>query len=223
MNYTKIYIALLNRGAKRTYQKGQGLHGHHVVPYFQWKNSDNNELVYLTPKEHRLVHKLRYKLFCDPRDMFSYAKLGGMLTYEHYSMMGRMGGPKGGRIGGKKGAATQIANKIGIHGLSKERHSEIGRMGGLIGGRVNVKNKRGFFGVSKEQDRKNRQLGGIAAAKDRKWIRCLTTGKLSRPPLERGWLMILAGTHEYRAKNEQIACHAGLLKHQEIFLRTNHD
>jgi hypothetical protein len=274
MNLQKIYIALLERGAKRTYKRGIGLHRHRILPGYQGGEYAEGNIAYLTRKEHRLVHKLRYKLFGNVKELGASKQLGGKLTTqqlsEHSKLMtaslskkqrleySRRGGlslskeqlSKAGKLGGassvfkktgflrmskeqlskngRTGALITITKKIGIHGLSEEQRLENCRLGGKATTVKNRENGTGFCGFSKEQRSKNGRLGGLsggrkgglkggAAHKDRKWIRCKISGRLSRPTLSEGWLMVLTGNYEYRGKNEQLASQPGLLEHLSIF------
>lgn len=151
MNYTKIYIALIERGSKRTREKGDGLHKHRILPGYQGGEYIDWNITYLTRKEHRLVHKLRYKIFGDVKEMGAYKQLGGKLTDEQVYELAS--------LGGKKGSAVGIARKVGIHGMSKDRRSEVGRKSA----QEQMAKKLGLHASSLEQRQKYGHLGGSAS------------------------------------------------------------
>ena len=86
-------------------------------------------------------------------------------------------GKIGGKIGGPKGARTQIENKIGMYARSKEQLSIDNAKGGKIMGEKHYQNKTGLFGMS-EEDKKKAQANGGKVIGNQRW-RCLITGKIS--------------------------------------------
>jgi len=94
-------------------------------------------------------------------------------TFELQSRAGRIGG----KIGGPKGARTQIENKIGMYARSKEQLSIDNAKGGKIMGERHYQNKTGLFGMS-EEDKKKAQTNGGKVVGNQRW-KCLITGKIS--------------------------------------------
>ena len=61
MNYLKIYNEIIEN-AKRRDKLNCYMERHHIVPKSEGGTDVNDNLVYLTPKEHFIVHKLLYKI-----------------------------------------------------------------------------------------------------------------------------------------------------------------
>lgn len=80
MNLKKIYEILIYRGIQRIKKKNDGLHRHRIIPgYINGKYTKDN-ISYLTRKEHRLVHLIRYKLYNHYADYIAYFRLDGKNT-----------------------------------------------------------------------------------------------------------------------------------------------
>lgn len=64
MNYKKIYEKLIERCVKRSYGKNDGdyLERHHIIPRCLNRSDDDNNLVYLTGREHYIAHLLLSKI-----------------------------------------------------------------------------------------------------------------------------------------------------------------
>jgi hypothetical protein len=61
MNYLKIYNNIIEN-AKRRDRLNCYMEKHHIIPKSEGGSNDDNNLVYLTPKEHFIAHKLLYKI-----------------------------------------------------------------------------------------------------------------------------------------------------------------
>ena len=179
MNYGKIYIALIERGQQRAYKKGIGLHKHRILPHYQGGKYIEGNIAYLTREEHRLVHKLRYRLFGDIREMGARKLLGGKLTQEQAHEWSKKGGKAAAEL-------NAVAKKFGWYSLSKDQRHEYGQLGakalsteqrrkngkvwgaksGRKGGKASVASQRaagsGPFDFSTEQRREYGRRGGIS-------------------------------------------------------------
>lgn len=65
MNYLRIYNILIKsrQDQKRTKIPGDGLERHHIVPRSIGGVDESSNLVYLTPKEHFIAHRLLVKIY----------------------------------------------------------------------------------------------------------------------------------------------------------------
>ena len=83
MNYKLIYDTLMKRGkTRRTKRTGWGAwHKHHIVPKHMGGDNSAANLTKLQVKEHRLAHKLLYKIHNKREDYVAYSCLGS--TYEN--------------------------------------------------------------------------------------------------------------------------------------------
>lgn len=77
MNYILIYENIINRGLIRIKTKNDGLHKHRIIPGFEDGKYVKENICLLTRKEHRIIHKIRYKIYGKWQDLSAYAKLGG--------------------------------------------------------------------------------------------------------------------------------------------------
>jgi hypothetical protein len=77
MNYIKIYNSIIDRASKRNKTKNDGLHRHRILPGFENGLYEESNICLLTRKEHRIIHKLRWKIYGKWQDLSSYVKLGG--------------------------------------------------------------------------------------------------------------------------------------------------
>lgn len=116
MNYQSIHDAIIMRAKSTKYDSK--LHQlHHVIPRHEDPNSV--EVVPLTMKEHRLVHKLRWKFNESVGNLHAYRLMGGVLTVEQHRLIAIKGGLKGG--------ATTKGMGLGIFNESWDRSAETKR------------------------------------------------------------------------------------------------
>lgn len=80
MNILHIYEYLIERGRNRIKQKGDYLHKHRILPGYLGGLYTPDNITYLTPKEHKIVHLLRYKLYKHDSDIFAYIRLKGSFS-----------------------------------------------------------------------------------------------------------------------------------------------
>jgi hypothetical protein len=102
-----------------------------------------------------------------------WEKMYNDCTFHLQSKAGQIGG----KIGGPKGAKTQIENKIGMYARDKEQLRNDNAKGGKIMGQRHYQNKTGLFGMSEEDKRKAQTNGGKVVGNQR-W-KCLVTGKIT--------------------------------------------
>lgn len=85
MNLMPIYYALIERGKTRKKTKGDGLHTHRINPGYAGGKYEPNNITFLTQKEHRIIHYLRYRLFGHRADIYSYIRLKGSFSGHSHS------------------------------------------------------------------------------------------------------------------------------------------
>ena len=85
MNLLTIYNTLIDRGQTRKKIKGDGLHTHRIIPGHSGGKYESGNITFLTPKEHRIIHYIRYRLFGNRADIYSYIKLQGSFSGHTHS------------------------------------------------------------------------------------------------------------------------------------------
>jgi hypothetical protein len=72
MNYEKIYNQIIQRAKDEARKKVKGgvyYEGHHIIPKCMGGTNDDNNLVYLTAKEHYMAHRLLCEIYPDNRNL----------------------------------------------------------------------------------------------------------------------------------------------------------
>lgn len=142
MNYHLIHDKIIHRGLSRTKSHQEKYERHHIYPKCEGGHF-NGSLVYLTTKEHRIIHKIRYRL---------YGNIGNLLAY---NLM-------------KKGRKLQ--SKVYYKILSSYAHEKFKNRdpvayknrqtkSGIIGGNKCRDKMLGFFKLSEEEMQSNRKKG----------------------------------------------------------------
>ncbi len=127
-----------------------------------------SNIAYLTRAEHIEVHRLRFALFNNYRDLLACKLLGEKLSDEEWSFVAQSGGKTTGKMFREK--------RIGVCGRSKKQMTIDGKKaaaavsrdtrirGGKTAGTNLKANGRGIFGIAPEQDYLNRAKGGRITA-----------------------------------------------------------
>jgi len=148
-----IYIAVLQRLYQTSPDEAfDGCHKHRIIPGYEGGTYDENNVVFLTQKQHCLAHWLRWKLLGDLRDKRSYKMVGvgpSGLSYEDRVDHGIM----------------CCHQKIGIHGLTFEEKQRIGNKTYITQKETYLlTNKKNFYYWSTKEGRSERaKLGGTAS------------------------------------------------------------
>jgi len=168
MDHQKIHDKIIHRARQRTYDSSL-YQNHHIIP----KNEDRNstELVPLTPKEHRIVHFLRYKLGLGRGNKKAYLLMSGkdfaMTTDQFLESCS-----KGGKIGGRKTKDSSVgifSDNWDRSAQSKLNHSiiefdyYINSETGKFYGDNNFKNKLGIHDPKYSNLRKDWAIIGATA------------------------------------------------------------
>lgn len=77
MDYLQIYNKLIQSGNDPNRQSLKELHKHRIVPGFLGGEYIKENITFLSRKEHRIVHKICFKLFGFWQDLSAYKLLGG--------------------------------------------------------------------------------------------------------------------------------------------------
>jgi len=147
-----LYENLCFRGKtrKHRYKIGSNLHKHHIIPKHSGGVNEDENITYLTIREHKIAHYLLWRIFQNPNDLRSYYMLGGKLTSKMRKIIGKWCVES--KIGifnpkhtpkdkaywkkrGLDGIKTQIKNKIGI--FNPKTRSKYASMGGKASIKVN--------------------------------------------------------------------------------------
>lgn len=167
--YLNLYNSLCMKGKskKSQYKKFSGLHKHHITPKHSGGDDADENLTYLTVREHIIAHFLLWKIYRNTLDIGAMKMLGAKITPSQRRQLG----------------LWCVENKIGIHGWSEEQKLEhnktiskktsirmrdekkgfhahtpeerkiVASNAGKLGGAMQVKNKLGIHAMSLE-DRK---------------------------------------------------------------------
>jgi hypothetical protein len=205
MNYQKIHDSIVNRAKTRILSSKQYTENHHLLPKCEGGN-DDGETVLLTHKEHKIVHKLRYKITNNIGNLLAYnfmsdneqsrknnniiaAKLGAKAYHtkfknknpEKYSLSQS----KSGKSGGKRCAKEQL----GLFKLSESERMKYR----LKGTKTVVENKLGMFS---EEFREKHRLSLMKRIKTSDGI-FNSIGDAAK------YYNVTLGTITYRLKNEK--------------------
>ena len=96
-------------------------------------------------------------------------------TFHLQSKSGKIGG----KIGGPRGARTQMNNGIGMWSRTKEQLKQDNSKGGKVAGQKHYQNGTGIFSIS-STERKNAITKGGKSTGNQRW-KCLETGKVLGP------------------------------------------
>ena len=148
MNYVKIHDSIIDRSISRNLSNQLYYENHHIIPKCEG-GDPNVETVRLTLKEHRVVHKLRYKMTGVAGNICAY----NMMKYG-----------ESGRIKNARFAASRShdPNVVG-----HEKYKEKQRKAGMFGGRKSYESKSGFHGLSEHQKKLSRQRGRETTVKNK--------------------------------------------------------
>lgn len=192
------YKKLIAIGRVRKAKKG--LHRHRIVPGYKGGKYNSENVIYLTRKEHIRIHRLRWLLFANRRDLLACRLLGERLTDDEWILCAKVGGFISGR--------AHAENRTGVCGRSKLKMSTDGKKAiksmsietriraGKITGNWTKTNRKGIFGISPIQARINCAKGGhIAGTKLSQWDR-------TKGVVKTRW--ITNGEHHLRLKSTDI-------------------
>lgn len=157
MNYQKIHDCIINRARQRILFDEQYTEKHHIIPKCEG-GKENDETVLLTHKEHKLIHKLRYKITNVIGNLLAYnfmtnsvssrrknillsAKLGGIEHHRKYKIKNPEEYSKRQSVSGKNGGNVCFEKKLGFFQMSNDEK----RQSQDKGRKTIVENKIGMF------------------------------------------------------------------------------
>lgn len=147
--YEKALSIITEQAKNRAYF--DGCHKHRIIPGYQGGAYTDNNVLFLTQKEHSLIHFLRWKLHGDSRDKRAFKMIGvgpSGLSYQDRIDHGKY----------------CYKSKLGIHGVDKQTKSNWQKKGmqtQQILAERGVKNW--FYWSTIEGRRERSRLGGIAS------------------------------------------------------------
>lgn len=163
-----IYENLCETRKSKPLNPTQDIHRHHIVPKHCGGTDDENNITYLTIREHIIAHYLLWRINKNPNDLRSYYMLGGKLTIFMRKEIGKfcfekkigMFAPKYGKCKKEwvlKGIQKQMEQKIGIF------DPKLFSYHASIGGKAGYKNNPTLqYWNSKEGIKKRASLGAKA-------------------------------------------------------------
>ncbi len=88
--FSQIYYNLCesNRSRKDNYKKYSGLHEHHITPKHMGGDNSEENLTYLSVREHIIAHYLLWKIYKNSNDLRSMKMLGANITPQHRKIIG---------------------------------------------------------------------------------------------------------------------------------------
>jgi len=88
--FSQIYSNLCegNKSRKDNYKKYSGLHEHHITPKHMGGDNSEENLTYLSVREHIIAHYLLWKIYKNPNDLRSMKMLGANITPQHRKIIG---------------------------------------------------------------------------------------------------------------------------------------
>lgn len=124
--YSQIYcnICSIGRQRKSDYKRNSGLHKHHITPKHAGGTDTDDNLTYLTEREHRIAHYLLWKIHNNYKDYCAaiFLKASIFIPLEEKIKYCSKGGIAGSKI--------QMENCIGIHQKNKQLQTEWASLGG---------------------------------------------------------------------------------------------
>lgn len=153
MNYQKIHDDIISRAKSRVLSKDVYVENHHIIPICEG-GLLSGETINLLPKEHRLIHKLRYK---------NNGIVGNILAY--YLMCNTSENrKKHNKIAASVGAKAyhkKFKEKNSIQYLNNERNA------GVSGGNKCKNEKLGFLSFSEQEMIEIRKRGTETVVKNK--------------------------------------------------------
>lgn len=149
MNYQKIHDQIIFRAKNRNISKDVYTEKHHIHPKCEG-GDPKGEVVRLTLKEHRLIHKLRYKI----TGIFGNIAAFNWMTQQENS-----------KIANTKCAAKLSHTKRKKQNIKAYKDSQ--RKSGKLGGDKCAKFKIGFYTLTEEQKQEAREKGRNTTVKNK--------------------------------------------------------
>lgn len=154
--YSSLYYSLCEtrRQLKESWGPGSNLHQHHILPKHMGGNDDDQNLTYLSVREHIVAHFLLWKMHRNPNDLRAMKMLGAKLSVQYRKMIG----------------IYCRDNKIGFHGATKQQRIEWCEKG--LQTQKESEKKNTFYWWSTEEGRKKRaSMGGKIGGKKQKELK----------------------------------------------------
>jgi hypothetical protein len=145
MDYQKIHDSIIDRAKKRVLSQEQYAEKHHLLPKCEG-GSEDGETVLLTHKEHKTIHKLRYKITKNVGNLLAYNFMSNSVDVRRTNS----------KIAAKLGAKAYHTN---YKEQNPKHYSKLQSNSGRSGGMKCVQENLGFFKISEEEKKKHRMKG----------------------------------------------------------------
>lgn len=136
MDLHRIKHLLFARAKDRKKVRGDFLHKHRIIPGYQGGTYHKKNVVYLTVKEHRIIHYIMWRLHNHIYDLLAYKRLGGKHRLEitpEFRAIHKEYSSRGGNTNVKTGHLKKISRLGGLAQGKKNSLSGQVRAAGLIG------------------------------------------------------------------------------------------
>lgn len=112
MNYIKLYDALVDAFRNQTLNPDEYTESHHIVPKHDGGDNSISNLVVVTYKQHRILHKVRYKAYKQKGDFLAY-NLMYRIPCDKKIILCSIAGRIGGRKNVESGHIFRLGKKFG--------------------------------------------------------------------------------------------------------------
>jgi hypothetical protein len=164
MNYEKLYYHFIEKYKSQIIDESVYTERHHIIPRHAGGGDSQENLITLTYKQHRFIHKLRYKAFKLIGDFISYRLMYGIPPHKKQFLCSEAG-----KIGGKKNRESGHMSSVGkvfgpIHGRKNVENGNLDKIRHLANNNVQrAKVKQlGLYNVKSGQLAKIAKLGWVA-------------------------------------------------------------
>ena len=112
MNYIKLYETLISAFRKQTLNPDEYTESHHIVPKHDGGEDSDDNLIVVTYRQHRILHKVRYKAYKQKGDFLAY-NLMYRIHCDKKTILCSIAGKIGGRKNVESGHIFRLVEKFG--------------------------------------------------------------------------------------------------------------
>lgn len=112
MNYIKLYETLISAFRKQTLNPDEYTESHHIVPKHDGGEDSDENLIVVTYRQHRILHKVRYKAYKQKGDFLAY-NLMYRIPCDKKTILCSIAGKIGGRKNVESGHIFRLVEKFG--------------------------------------------------------------------------------------------------------------
>lgn len=108
MNYEKLYYDFIEKYKTQIINEDVYTEKHHILPKHDGGTDESTNLVVVTYRQHRFLHKIRYKAFKQIGDRLSYKLMYGICENKKFEICSMAG-----KISGRKNVASGHISNLG--------------------------------------------------------------------------------------------------------------